>query len=123
MADQVKVQGAVQGPIAALSGGNQQKALLARWLVEPPRLYLIDEPTRGVDVVSIQQIQALLRELAREGMSVLMVTSEFDEALALAHRIYTVRDGTIVHEVDAEEADKSMLLTAAFGTEEELISP
>ena len=123
VADQVKVQGAVQGPIAALSGGNQQKALLARWLVEPPRLYLIDEPTRGVDVVSIQQIQALLRELAREGMSVLMVTSEFDEALALAHRIYTVRDGTIVHEVDAEEADKSMLLTAAFGTEEELISP
>ena len=122
VAAQVMVQGAIEGPISALSGGNQQKALLARWLVQPPKLYLIDEPTRGVDVVSIQQIQALLRRLASEGMSVLMVTSEFDEALALAHRIYTVRNGTIVDEVAATEANKAMLLAKAFGTEQDQIS-
>ena len=122
VADQVMVHGAIEGPISELSGGNQQKALLARWLVDPPTLYLIDEPTRGVDVVSIQQIQTLLRQLASEGMSVLMVTSEFEEALALAHRIYTVRNGTIVHETVAEEANKSMLLAAAFGTEQQAVS-
>ena len=123
VANQVMVQGAVDGPISELSGGNQQKALLARWLVTPPRLYLIDEPTRGVDVVSIQQIHALLRHLAADGMSVLMVTSEFEEALSVAHRIYTVRNGTIVNEVDAEEANKPMLVASAFGTEQELVTP
>lgn len=114
---EISIAGNVDGPIASLSGGNQQKALLGRWLVRPPRLYLIDEPTRGVDVISIAQIHDLLRRLAADGMSVLMVTSEFDEALRLAHRIYTVRAGTIVHETDAADATKEMLLSAAFGTE------
>ncbi len=121
VAAKVNVQGAIEGPIASLSGGNQQKALLGRWLVTPPRLYLVDEPTRGVDVISIQQIHELLRELAAEGMCVLMVTSEFDEALDVAHRIYTVRGGTIVHESDAGEADKATLLAHAFGTHNESV--
>lgn len=116
-ADRVNVQAAsLENPITSLSGGNQQKALLARWLMNPPQLYLIDEPTRGVDVVSIQQIHALLRRLTADGMSVLMVTSEFEEALAVAHRIYVVRNGRIVREADAAGATKSMLLAAAFGT-------
>ena len=122
VAEQVNVQAAsLDTPVSSLSGGNQQKALLARWLITPPELFLIDEPTRGVDVVSISQIHALIHQLAAEGMSVLMVTSEFEEALDLAHRIYVVRNGRIVDHVTAEEADKSQLLAAAFGTEEELI--
>lgn len=117
-ADRVNVQAAsLENPITSLSGGNQQKALLARWLLSPPQLYLIDEPTRGVDVISIQQIHGLLKHLAAEGMSVLMVTSEFDEALALAHRIYVVRNGRIVHQGEAADATKSTLLAAAFGTD------
>jgi len=118
----VSVQGNIDGPIAALSGGNQQKALLARWLMQPPRLYLIDEPTRGVDVVSIQQIHALLRRLSAGGMSVLMVTSEFEEALAVADRIYTVRGGTIVQESEAKDSRKDVLLAAAFGTEKKVVA-
>lgn len=117
VADEVSVQGDLDGLIASLSGGNQQKALLARWLISPPRLYLIDEPTRGVDVISIQQIQRLLRNFSADGMSVLMVTSEFEEALAVAHRIYIVRNGTIVGEVAAHRSDKASLVAAAFGTE------
>ncbi|MEM9891271.1 MAG: sugar ABC transporter ATP-binding protein [Actinomycetota bacterium] len=119
-AERVNVQAAsLENPITSLSGGNQQKALLARWLLSPPQLYLIDEPTRGVDVVSIQQIHGLLKRLTADGMSVLMVTSEFDEALALAHRIYVVRNGRIVRRAEAAEVTKPMLLAAAFGTDAE----
>ena len=123
VAEQVNVQAAsLDTPVSSLSGGNQQKALIGRWLMKPPELFLIDEPTRGVDVVSIGQIHSLIHRLAADGMSVLMVTSEFEEALALAHRIYVVRNGRIVDHVTADEADKSQLLAAAFGTEEELIA-
>ena len=101
-------------PISSLSGGNQQKSLLARWLVEPPQLLLIDEPTRGVDVVSTAQIHNVIIRLAEAGMSVLMVTSDFDEALAIAHRIYVFRDGSVVGEFDGDAADESTLLGAAF---------
>ncbi|MEM9589130.1 MAG: ATP-binding cassette domain-containing protein, partial [Planctomycetota bacterium] len=106
VADQVNVQAAsLDLAVTALSGGNQQKALLGRWLIEPPNMFLIDEPTRGVDVVSIGQIHTLIRQLVAEGMSVLMVTSEFEEALELAHRIYVMRDGRVVDHVAAAEAD------------------
>lgn len=119
-AERVNVQAAsLEAPITALSGGNQQKALLARWLIRPPKLYLIDEPTRGVDVVSIRQIHALLGELAAGGMSVLMVTSEFEEARAIAHRIYVVRNGTIVRELPRQDATEAAMLAAAFGTDQD----
>ena len=84
-------------------------------------MYLVDEPTRGVDVVSIKQIQKLLRSLAADGMSVLMVTSEFDEALEVAHRVYTVRNGAVVNESDAQETDKPTLVAHAFGTDSEVV--
>ncbi len=106
----------LEQPIATLSGGNQQKALLARWLVKTPRVFLIDEPTRGVDVVSIAQIHDVIAQLAAGGMSVLMVTSDFDEALALAHRIYVFRGGRLAGEFPAAEATKASLLASAFGT-------
>ena len=104
-------------PISSLSGGNQQKALLARWLVQPPQLWLIDEPTRGVDVVSTAQIHDVIVSLAETGMSMLMVTSDFDEALAIAHRIYVFRDGHVVQEFDGDATDESELLAAAFAAD------
>ena len=109
--------GSLSQPISSLSGGNQQKALLARWLVQPPQLWLIDEPTRGVDVVSTAQIHSVIVSLAEAGMSVLMVTSDFDEALAIAHRIYVFRDGRVVREFDGHATDQSALLGAAFAAD------
>jgi ABC-type sugar transport system ATPase subunit len=109
--------GSLTQPISSLSGGNQQKALLARWLVQPPQLWLIDEPTRGVDVVSTAQIHGVVRSLAEAGMSVLMVTSDLDEALAIAHRIYVFRDGRVVGEFDGGATDESELLAAAFAAD------
>ena len=109
--------GSLSQPISSLSGGNQQKALLARWLVQPPQLWLIDEPTRGVDVVSTAQIHDVIISLAEAGMSVLMVTSDFHEALAIAHRIYVFRDGRVVQEFDGDATDESELLAAAFAAE------
>ncbi len=104
-------------PITTLSGGNQQKTLLARWLVSPPRLFLIDEPTRGVDVVSTTQIHNVISDLAGQGMSVLLVTSDFDEALAVAHRIYVFREGRLAGQFKGEDADKTNLLAMAFGAD------
>ena len=109
--------GSLSQPISSLSGGNQQKALLARWLVQPPQLWLIDEPTRGVDVVSTAQIHGVVLSLAEAGMSVLMVTSDFDEALAIAHRIYVFRDGRVAGEFDGGATDESELLAAAFAAD------
>lgn len=109
--------GSLSQPISSLSGGNQQKALLARWLVQPPQLWLIDEPTRGVDVVSTAQIHSVIVSLAEAGMSVLMVTSDLDEALAIAHRIYVFRDGRVEREFDAGATDGSALLSAAFAAD------
>ena len=109
--------GSLSQPISSLSGGNQQKVLLARWLVQPPQLWLIDEPTRGVDVVSTAQIHGVIVGLAETGMSVLMVTSDLDEALAIAHRIYVFRDGRVVREFDGGATDESALLAAAFAAD------
>ena len=79
-------------PIALLSGGNQQKALLARWLATAPRVLILDEPTRGIDVAAKQELMNEVMRLAREGMSVLFISSELDEVLRISDRIVVMRD-------------------------------
>jgi len=79
-------------PIALLSGGNQQKAVLARWLATAPRVLILDEPTRGVDVAAKQELMNEVMRLAREGMSVLFISSEIDEVLRISDRIVVMRD-------------------------------
>ena len=79
-------------PIALLSGGNQQKALLARWLATSPRVLILDEPTRGIDVAAKQELMNEVMRLAREGMSVLFISSEIDEVLRISDRIVVMRD-------------------------------
>jgi len=79
-------------PIALLSGGNQQKALLARWLATAPRVLILDEPTRGIDVAAKQELMNEVMRLAREGMSVLFISSEIDEVLRISDRIVVMRD-------------------------------
>ncbi|GAA0965371.1 sugar ABC transporter ATP-binding protein [Acrocarpospora macrocephala] len=97
-------------PIKTLSGGNQQKAVLGRWLVEGRKLLLLDEPTRGVDVGARAELYALVRRLADEGVGVLLISSEVPEVLGLADRVLVVRDGRIIHEAPATELDEHHVL-------------
>ena len=93
-----------------LSGGNQQKVVLARWLLRECRLLLLDEPTRGVDVGARSEIYALVRALADQGVGILVVSSEIDEVLGLADRILVIREGRVVHDGPTEEIDEHMVL-------------
>jgi ABC-type sugar transport system ATPase subunit len=99
-----------------LSGGNQQKALLARVLESGPRLLLADEPTRGIDVPAKEQVLSVLRGYARDGGSVLMTSSELEEVIAVSDRIYVLRKGVIVQEIDQahEEVSLEKLIRLSF---------
>lgn len=101
--------------VATLSGGNQQKVLFARSLVRTPTLLLADEPTRGVDVGAKRSIYDLLTELARAGMAVLVVSSEIEEVMGIAHRILVMHQGRIVAEFDGAAAEEPDVIAAAFG--------
>ena len=107
----VKCQSPEQ-PIRELSGGNQQKVLLARWLCMNPKLLILDEPTRGIDVGAKAEIQALIGELAKDGLAVLMVSSEVEEIIEGSDRAYVLRDGQTVAELAGEELNEIELLAA-----------
>ncbi|MEU1278120.1 sugar ABC transporter ATP-binding protein [Streptomyces sp. NPDC005805] len=98
-------------PIRTLSGGNQQKAVLARWLLRGCKVLLLDEPTRGVDVGARAELYAVIRGLADEGLAVLLVSSEVPEVLGLADRVLVLREGSVVHTADdARELDEHRVL-------------
>ena len=99
-------------PIRELSGGNQQKVLLARWLCMDPRLLIVDEPTRGIDVGAKAEILKLLRSLADEGLSVLMISSELEELIAAADHVTVLSDGYSVAYLAADELSEERLMTA-----------
>ncbi|MEU8675065.1 sugar ABC transporter ATP-binding protein [Streptomyces sp. NPDC048560] len=96
--------------VRTLSGGNQQKAVLARWLLRGCRVLLLDEPTRGVDVGARAELYAVIRRLADEGLAVLLVSSEVPEVLGLADRVLVLREGRVVHAADAQELDEHRVL-------------
>ncbi|MGW6532351.1 sugar ABC transporter ATP-binding protein [Streptomyces venezuelae] len=97
-------------PVRTLSGGNQQKAVLARWLLRGCRVLLLDEPTRGVDVGARAELYAVIRRLADEGLAVLLVSSEVPEVLGLADRVLVLREGRVVHAAPARELDEHRVL-------------
>jgi ribose transport system ATP-binding protein len=97
-------------PAKTLSGGNQQKVVLARWLVDGRRLLLLDEPTRGVDVGARAELYALVRRLANDGIAVLLVSSEVPEVLGLADRVLVIRDGRLIHQAPAQDLDEHRVL-------------
>jgi simple sugar transport system ATP-binding protein/ribose transport system ATP-binding protein len=103
-------------PAGTLSGGNQQKLLFARALLTRPRLLIADEPTRGIDVGAKQSIHALIAELANGGAGVLLISSELEEILGLAHRVLVVRAGRIVAELRGDQVTEAAILEAAFAT-------
>jgi len=105
----------LEAPAGALSGGNQQKLLFARSLLVKPGVLIADEPTRGVDVGSKQDLYELLVRLAADGMAVLLISNEMEEILGLAHRILVMRQGRLVAELASEAMTEAAILEAAFG--------
>lgn len=103
----------VEQPIVQLSGGNQQKCLLARWLLLNPRVLIVDEPTRGVDVGAKAEVHALLRELAAQGTAVLVISSDLPEVLAVSDRILVMRQGRLVGELPGATATETDVMRLA----------
>ncbi|MEV7027340.1 ATP-binding cassette domain-containing protein, partial [Kitasatospora sp. NPDC093558] len=103
-----------------LSGGNQQKVLLARWLLTDPKLLILDEPTRGIDIGAKAEIQKLVANLAEDGMAVLFISAELEEVLRLSHRVGVLRDHRMVAQLDndVELTPERVLATIASGAEE-----
>jgi ABC-type sugar transport system ATPase subunit len=104
-------------PVAGLSGGNQQKVVLARWLAADSRILILDEPTRGVDVGAKAEIHRLIRDLAARGSAVLLISSELPEVIALSHRILVMRQGELVTQVPRAQATQELLLRLMAGVE------
>jgi len=105
--------GALSDPVATLSGGNQQKVLLAKWLETGPRVLIVDEPTRGVDIGAKEEIYHLLHDLASQGMTCIMISSEMNELLGLCHRIGVMRSGKLVTILDGKTATEDQIIHAA----------
>jgi ABC-type sugar transport system ATPase subunit len=106
----------IEAPVRSLSGGNQQKTVLARWLVMRPKVLLLDEPTHGVDVGAKAEIYAIIRALAREGVAILLISSELPEVLELSDRIAVMREGRIATVLDRARADEHVVMLHATGT-------
>ncbi len=101
--------------ISSLSGGNQQKVILARWLLTNPKLLILDEPTRGIDVGAKMEIYKLINDLAAQGLAIMFISSEMPEILSLCDRTFVVRDGKLVHECERENTTQEILAMHAFG--------
>ena len=97
-------------PVRNLSGGNQQKVVLARWLLRDCRVLLLDEPTRGVDVGARSEIYTLIHKLAANGVAIVMVSSEVEEVLGLADRVVVLREGRAVYSGPAQDIDEHQVL-------------
>lgn len=105
----IKTPGITTG-VAKLSGGNQQKVVLSKWMYTDPQLLILDEPTRGIDVGAKYEIYGIIQGLAREGRGILVISSELPELLGLCDRIYTLAEGVITHEFDRDSADQEVLM-------------
>jgi rhamnose transport system ATP-binding protein len=102
-------------PVVNLSGGNQQKVALARWLAAEPKLIILDEPTQGVDVGAKAEIHRLMGELAARGLAIIMISSELPEVLGMGDRIIVMRGGRIVGELTRAGATQERILELAVG--------
>ena len=109
----------LQDSVGTLSGGNQQKVVLGKWLATGPQVLIVDEPTRGIDVGTKAEVHRLLSELAGQGVAVLMISSELPEVLGMADRVLVMREGKLVAELSRAEADEESVIRLATGQTEE----
>jgi rhamnose transport system ATP-binding protein len=105
----------LENPARFLSGGNQQKVVLAKWLATEPKLLILDEPTRGIDVGTKAEVHRLMSELAGRGLAVLMISSELPEVLGMADRVLVMHEGRLTAELSRTEADEESVIRAATG--------
>jgi ABC-type sugar transport system ATPase subunit len=98
-----------------LSGGNQQRVVIAKWLATKPKILIVDEPTRGVDIGAKAELHALLRDLAADGMAILMISSDMPEVLAVSDRILVMHQGSLAGELSAENATQEAVMSFAMG--------
>src|SRR4051794_3934583 len=107
--------GSLTDLVGTLSGGNQQKVVLAKWLATGPRLLIVDEPTRGIDVGTKAEVHRLMSSLAADGLAVLMVSSELPEVLGMADRVVVLREGRVAATLSRAEATEESVMYAAMG--------
>jgi ribose transport system ATP-binding protein len=101
--------------VGKLSGGNQQKCLVATWVGTDPKVIFLDEPTRGVDVAAREDIYVKIEELARNGVAIVMISSDLPELIRMCHRILVMHNGRIVGEVDRKDFSEELILSYATG--------
>jgi rhamnose transport system ATP-binding protein len=106
----------VSAPVATLSGGNQQKVVLAKWLARKPPLLIVDEPTRGIDVGTKTEVHRLISELAKSGVAVLAISSELPEVLTVADRVLVMREGRLAAALTREQASEEAIIAAGMTT-------
>jgi ABC-type sugar transport system ATPase subunit len=111
----LRIRGEALAPVSTLSGGNQQKVVVGKWLEQPPKLLLLDEPTRGVDVGAREEIYAILEDLAARGVAILLASSDLIEVLRLADRILVLRQGRLVAELDGGSASEEAIVRLSTG--------
>ncbi len=114
--------GRMRDAVSTLSGGNQQKVVLGKWLAREPKLLIIDEPTRGIDVGTKAEVHRILDGLVADGMAVLMISSELPEVLGMADRVLVLREGRLTASLSRAEADENSIMRAATGQSPELVA-
>ena len=107
--------GRLRNPVSTLSGGNQQKVVLGKWLARGPKLLIIDEPTRGIDVGTKAEVHRILDGLVSDGMAVLMISSEMPEVLGMADRVIVLHEGRITARLARADANEDTIMRAASG--------
>jgi rhamnose transport system ATP-binding protein len=124
MIERLRIKTASQDtPLSGLSGGNQQKVVIAKWLGLNPRIVILDEPTKGIDVGAKQAVYQLIAEMVAQGLAVILVSSELPEVMHLAHRVIVMRRGRAVGEFARGSADAETLVAVASGLEVPVTSP
>jgi rhamnose transport system ATP-binding protein len=114
--------GRLRNPVGTLSGGNQQKVVLAKWLARDPHLLIVDEPTRGIDVGTKAEVHRILDGLVADGMAVLMISSELPEVLGMADRVLVLREGRLTAELTRKEASEDTIMRAATGQDAVIVA-
>jgi rhamnose transport system ATP-binding protein len=117
--DQLRIKATSPGQVVrSLSGGNQQKVVLAKWLAAEPKILLLDEPTHGVDVGTKADVHRTISNLAAQGLTILLISSELPEILGMSDRVLVMREGLLVSEFSRAEATQERIIEAAAGVKE-----
>jgi rhamnose transport system ATP-binding protein len=111
----MRLKGHIEEPANILSGGNQQKVVLAKWLATQPKFLIVDEPTRGIDVGAKSEVHRTLSHLAKAGMGILMISSDMPEVIGMADRVLVMHEGKLTAVLSRSEATEEAIMFAAAG--------